>query len=689
MSTVSLPGLSTGIDTKTLVSQLVQAEASRLTAMQEKLVTSKDKKSAVSELETKINTFKTALGNLHSLGNLKAFDTSSGDEDIVTASASATATEGSHTVQVKQLASADRLVHSGEGFSSASTTVGAGTLIISYNYQEFSITTTAETTLTEMVNQINANTDNPGVTASLLEYDDGSGKWHLVLAGDDTGADYQVSIQSKSAEVKTATTALTLKSGGSNASTSTCIKKLATYFGTDTITISGKDNANQDISVPLTVNSYTTIEDLMDAIESAYHDEVHASLDDGILKITNKTGDATPLDVNLTFTDASEIPPDTTLALTTTEGGTQSTSLTAFAAGTFDSTQNAKDALVKVDGYPTDTDAWINRETNSISDIISGVTVNLLATSENDLGGYDPISISLNRNTETVKENMKSMIEAYNAIVTYIDTSTEYDADNKKMGILSDMYSINSIKSLLTSPLRSLAGGFTSSDAFIMPQDIGLEIDADGTLTLDNEAFDEAISEDYMAVMNLIGAEAVGGSSGADAAYISFYGAGSSTDAGSYDVRVTMSGTTITGAQIKLPSEDWSDAREMTVGADGATLYGKTDCDSEGNPLYPEYSMVLTVDTDSGKTEMTTTINIKQGFGDNLYDMVVNMLKADGRLSVAKDSVTDQITQQQDKIDDETTRLENYQSRLEAKFARLEATLSTLQQKLSAITAMG
>jgi flagellar hook-associated protein 2 len=456
MATVSLPGLSTGIDTKTLIAQLVQAESVGLTRLQNQLADYQSEKTAMTDLEAKVSTFKTALSNLHSLGNLKAFDTSSGDDTIVTASASASATEGSHTVQIKQLATADRLVHNGEGISSASSLVGPGTLIISYNYQEFAVTTTSETTLQELVNQINNSSDNPGVTASLLEYDDGNGKWHLVLAGKDTGSDYQVSIQSTNAETKTAQTALTLESGGSNASTSTTINKLATFYDAKTVTISGKDNANQDVSKTLTVNSYTTVQDLMDAVKDAYNDEVYVSMDDGILKITNKTTGASTLDVNLSFTDSNSNV--TTLALNSKEGGTQSTTLASFAAGKFTQTQEAKDALVKVDGYPTDADAWISRQTNSISDIISGVTVNLLATSANDSGGYNSISLSLNRNTETVKKNLTAMIDAYNAIVSTIDTDTKYDSDKKKMGILSNDYSISSITSLITSPLQSAAG---------------------------------------------------------------------------------------------------------------------------------------------------------------------------------------------------------------------------------------
>jgi flagellar capping protein FliD len=132
MATVNLTGLSTGIDTAAIVQQLMQVESRQLTLMQNKLAGYKDKKTAMTELESKVGTFKTALSNIYSLSKLKAFDTSAGTtssgKTVLTASASASATEGSHSVQIKQLATAERLVHSGEGFSSVSSLVGAGTL---------------------------------------------------------------------------------------------------------------------------------------------------------------------------------------------------------------------------------------------------------------------------------------------------------------------------------------------------------------------------------------------------------------------------------------------------------------------------------------------------------------------------------------------------------------------------------
>jgi flagellar capping protein FliD len=689
MANISLSGLSSGIDTSSIISQLMKVEQQKLTLLSNNLGKYSDKKTAITELESKVSTFKTALNNLSSLSKLKAFNIATGDSDIVTASASSSATEGSHSLQIKQLATAERLVHNGAGFSSKSSLVGEGTFIYSYNNQEVVVATTDKTTLQELVTKINGDANNPGVTASLLEYNDGTGRWHMVLAGEGTGADNTISINEYNTELKTSQSKLTLSSGGSNSTASTRINDLANYTESTSVTLTdtsgllpAKNHAGGDVTMTLPINSYSTVQDLMDAIEQAYGDTVNVSLDEGFLKVADTVSGTSLTDLKLSFTGGTS----STLGFdTTVDGGSQEATLDNFTNATFTQTQEAKDALVKVDGYPTAAGDWMSRSTNSISDVIDGVTLDLHTTTENDTGGYDSISVSLTRDTETLKENINSMVSAYNSIVSYIKDKTTYDTDNKKMGILSDSYSLSTISSLIKSPIQSMPGGFTSSDTFTQPQDIGLKINADGTLELDSSTFDDAVSEDYTAVLNLIGAQQVGSSFGNDAAYISFYGAGDLTDAGSYDVQVNKDANGVITARIKLKNE--STYRDMTV--EGNTLYGKSDRNAAGDPMYPEYSMVLTLDANiANNSTLDTTINVRQGFGDNLYDMMTQMLKSKGRIDLAKTSVNKQISEQQDRIDKETTRLEKYQQTLQSKYARLEATLNAMQQQQATVSAM-
>ena len=125
---------------------------------------------------------------------LRSFKATTSDADFVTAEANSNALEGNHSIQIKQLATSDRWVH--QGFAYATSYVGEGNFIFTYNNRELVVQTTAETTLQDLVGLINNDQDNPGVTASILKYDNGSGGvYHLVLGGKDSGSDYQIKQQ--------------------------------------------------------------------------------------------------------------------------------------------------------------------------------------------------------------------------------------------------------------------------------------------------------------------------------------------------------------------------------------------------------------------------------------------------------------------------------------------------------------
>ena len=200
MASIQLPGLSTGLDTTTIVAQLMQVERRRLTMFESSIAKRKETRTAVNELQSKLNAFKSALSALSNASQLRAYNATSSNSDKLSIAAAAGANEGSHSVKVKQLATANRWVH--DGFKYATSYVGAGTFIFSYNNQEVIIQTNDTTTLQDMVNMINSDPKNPGVTAGILKYDDGSGNpFHLVLNGRESGTDFQIAIHTSNAEV--------------------------------------------------------------------------------------------------------------------------------------------------------------------------------------------------------------------------------------------------------------------------------------------------------------------------------------------------------------------------------------------------------------------------------------------------------------------------------------------------------
>jgi flagellar hook-associated protein 2 len=225
-----------------------------------------------------------------------------------------------------------------------------------------------------------------------------------------------------------------------------------------------------------------------------------------------------------------------------------------------------------------------------------------------------------------------------------------------------------------------VAKGFvTNVDSVITPGQIGLQFDSDGKLSLDTSTFDSAVADNYMGVLDLIGASKTGSS---DSNTIQFYSASTDhTTAGTYDVQVTVSGGIITSAKIK--GADETDYRNATIHGD--TIIGDSTFDKNGNSVYPENGLQLSVDRRQDGT-FTATVQVKQGFAGAMTDALGRMLDdTTGVVSLDRQSMQDQIDHLGDQITTEQDRLTKEQSALVTKFANLEKTLALLQNQMAGL----
>lgn len=781
MSTLRLSGLATGIDTDTLISQLMAIERRTLNMYEKRKSAWEEKKDAMSTLKTKLDSLRSTVRALSDARELRAFSVASGDSDILTAEASYNAFEGNHTVVINRLANAERWVHTG-GLEYSEDRVGAGTFIYSYNHKEAVITTTATTSLEDLVGLINNDANNPGVTASLLFY---SGAYHLVLNGNEAGTDYRISINASNTELREAVSAFTVNSD--NATLSSKIVDLDQFTGTlasgEKITIGGKDHNGNTISGELNITSDTKLTHLISEINDAFDGRATAALVNGEIRLTDHTCGTSQMQLTLTYNPGSG---STNLVIPainrSTQGGSSSANLTGFASANFTTTQSAQDSKIKVDGYPSSSavsevqkltttnkatggtftltydghttaaiaydattaqiqaalealpnvsagditvsgdkltvnggvttftflntlgdvslisinpsgltpsansnyimteqtkgsNGWISRSSNTIDNVISGVTLHL-----HDITDANGEEITLTRDIESVKEKLNSMVAAYNAAVVYIQEKTGYNDTLKTAGVLMGDYVVSTIESQLNIPLIAQTSGFVQDvDTFLMPGQIGLELDRDGVLSLDTNVFDEAIAQDYMDVLAVIGADKTGST---NSNTIQFYSASSDyTRAGTYDVQVTVSGGAITSAGIKLATE--STYRDATYS--GNIVTGNSSFDENGDPMYPENGLALSVDLSQNGT-FTATVRVKQGFAGALEDALDKMLKVTtGSINLDQEYVTDNISNLEDKIQLEQDRLAKKQERLVARYARLEKTLALLQNQMAAL----
>ena len=323
-------------------------------------------------------------------------------------------------------------------------------------------------------------------------------------------------------------------------------------------------------------------------------------------------------------------------------------------------------------------DGWIDRNSNSVTDALTGITLNLHDVTE----VATPIKITINRNTGSVSKKIQTMVTAYNGLIAELKTKTEYDAEAKKMGILSKDIAVSFIKTQTRDPFIGIADGFVYTiDSFVQASDIGLSIDGTGMMEFDSDEFNDAISEDFEDILELLGATKSGNS---NSTIIQFYNASDKyTTAGTYDVEVDIASNAITDVRIKLSSE--STWRDNPTWPDNL-VKGNSDFDDDGDPLYPENGLQFTVDPIQPDATYTATINVKQGMAGALEDLLDKVLEADGRLDISKEILDDRITAIARRIENEENRLNNVETRLIQKYARLEKTLALMQRQMAAVS---
>ena len=159
------------------------------------------------------------------------------------------------------------------------------------------------------------------------------------------------------------------------------------------------------------------------------------------------------------------------------------------------SQQSAQNAQVTVDGLS------ITRSNNSITDVISGVTLNLTANS----GTTNHVAFVANSSgTETA---LNSFVTAYNDLAKTLRSQLVTDSSKSYGDTLVDHSTTASIQSDMQAMLSQIV---VSSGSVRMLGDLGLELEKDGSLSLNTSTLDKAISANPGAVNSIFSTATTG-----------------------------------------------------------------------------------------------------------------------------------------------------------------------------------
>jgi flagellar hook-associated protein 2 len=157
--------------------------------------------------------------------------------------------------------------------------------------------------------------------------------------------------------------------------------------------------------------------------------------------------------------------------------------------------QDATDAQLVYLGIP------VTRESNDITDLIPGVTLRLRGVNDPAVP-TETVDVDVTRDDEAIAEKLTALVDAYNAIRDFSLAQSDTDPTSNRGGLLSGDALVRGVEQTIQLTLGGLFT-FTDNPLGSLGQ-IGVNFDATGRLSLDDEALRGALDADPLAVRELL-----------------------------------------------------------------------------------------------------------------------------------------------------------------------------------------
>jgi flagellar hook-associated protein 2 len=343
------------------------------------------------------------------------------------------------------------------------------------------------------------------------------------------------------------------------------------------------------------------------------------------------------------------------------------TTLAGFSNGKFQITQNNQNAQLKLDGWPIGSTNWLTRQTNTISDLVAGITLSLKGAGTN-------VSLTSENDDSSIIQNVHTVVDQINQVLSQIKDLTKVDTNTNTGSLLTGNYGLQMINSQLLDAVASKAVGFDyDRDALYSLSQVGVSIDdnegsaTEGQLLVDDTVLATVIASNADGLGQVFAASFIGDTNSADFSYQSYISG--ITKAGTFDVAYTVAGGVITGAMIN--------GHAAMIDPSTNTITGNSSYDESGLTLKINN---LTDGNYSGK------VYLKQGKNGEMADMLKSLTdSSNGPLAVLQKNYQTIMDNIDSKIAFEQRRITQYESDLRNRFARLDALLGTYQSQQTSL----
>jgi flagellar hook-associated protein 2 len=195
MADIKFDGLATGMDTNSIVTQLMEIERLPIDRLEAQKTAETEKLEAYAQFKSIIDDLKEAASDMTLTSDVRTTEVKLSSEAAYSATSSSAQT-GSYDISVAQLSQVQKDVS--EGWSSNTDSLfGTGTITV--NGEDISVTDSNNSML-GLVASINEQSETTGVTATIINDGSESDPYHIVFTGVDSSTSFTISSDLKEAD---------------------------------------------------------------------------------------------------------------------------------------------------------------------------------------------------------------------------------------------------------------------------------------------------------------------------------------------------------------------------------------------------------------------------------------------------------------------------------------------------------
>lgn len=430
---IQLSGLASGLDTGSIISELMSIAEQPLTDLQSKEADANSRLSAYQTFNTDLEALNTSIQAIDSANGINSYTATLSSDQYLSATTSSTATAGSYQIDVQQLAQVQKNVTQSSYSSSSSVAFSSGTLSI--NGTDITLNNDSLATLAQKINDANTGTSATGVSASVIN--DGTG-YRMVL----TGADAATTFTATASGVTTANGAATLDFGSPIQDA-----QLATVVLDGGITVTSKTNTISDAIPGVTLNLTqanatgvtTTLNVGVDAstVQSKIQDFVTA-YNNIVNFISNQSGESWANDTSFSMVErnlqnlltnpvsnSGDLSALSQLGISTNKDGTLSVDTTQLT----DAIENDMSGVQKLftgdttgTGVAAKFEDYLNGVTDSTDGILAGVTKSTNST----IDMLDQAIATKQTQLDTYQQYLESQYTALETLMSSLNSTSSF-----------------------------------------------------------------------------------------------------------------------------------------------------------------------------------------------------------------------------------------------------------------------